>query len=725
MGLWGSIGLNQLGVDTGVLRPLFGFVFLSLVPGLLIAVIIGTKGMTPLEVALYSVGFSIASVMFVAFIANQLLPPLGITHPISLWPLMASMTVYVNVLILVALRRQSEDTRASPTHVWVDVIKRNVTGVLFLMLMPLLAILGATVMNARGDNTILLILLLLIAVLPLITVMARLIPQELHSLSIAVVALSLLWQTSMISNHIMGADIHAEFYYQNLVVSDGVWNPAIPSNLNSMLSITLLIPTFQILMNTDAATIFKVVYPALYALVPVSLFLVFRRQIRSDLAYLSTFFFMASQVFIAVMPLLARQEIAELFFVLSMLAFSPGGPTMAAKKFSAIVFGLAIVVSHYGLAYIFAILLFAGILLARIPRISRLGQRDTGLEEKIGAEIKAREDGSVRTTIVGFGYVALFVVFLLTWYLYTSAATPFAAVARIGGNIYSNLADTFNPGTRDPDVLLAIGLASPAIGSIQRYTYLFVQYAAQAFIVIGVGGLFANRPRYQFTAWFNGMVLGSASLLGTSIALPYFATAITAGRMYHISLFFLSPFFAIGGLSAARFLGGWRRPKWALDRGVLTFGPRAIIVVVLLLVPYLLLSTGFVSQVTGDTPLSASLSQSLDLPRFNDQEVSAEAWFAEHSESATSPVYGDLYSQYLLFEHLYPRAKVAWADTTSVTTPNNLYLRCRNVDDNLFFVQQGVGLHYQQFSNTAFYWSVVTLESKVFDNGCVELYSSN
>src|SRR2546427_2006510 len=170
LGLWGSMGLNQLGVDTGALRPLLGFVFLSFVPGLVMMVIIGTRGMTPLEVVLYSVGFSLASVMFVAFIANQLLPPVGITDPISLWPLMASMTIYVNVLILIALRAQSEDAGASLTQAWIDIVKRNVTGVLFLLLMPLLAVLGATLMNVRGDNTILLILLFLVALSPFIAV---------------------------------------------------------------------------------------------------------------------------------------------------------------------------------------------------------------------------------------------------------------------------------------------------------------------------------------------------------------------------------------------------------------------------------------------------------------------------------------------------------------------------------------------------------------------------
>src|SRR5438128_488881 len=85
--LWGAIGLEQLGIGVPLLRQGLGVIFLSFVPGLVIVNILGTRGLSLVEVLLYSVGFSLASVLLVSFAANEALPFLGVANPISFWPL--------------------------------------------------------------------------------------------------------------------------------------------------------------------------------------------------------------------------------------------------------------------------------------------------------------------------------------------------------------------------------------------------------------------------------------------------------------------------------------------------------------------------------------------------------------------------------------------------------------------------------------------------------------
>ena len=68
--LWGAIGLEQLGIGVPLLRQGLGVIFLSFVPGLVIVNILGTRGLSLVEVLLYSVGFSLASVLLVSFAAN-------------------------------------------------------------------------------------------------------------------------------------------------------------------------------------------------------------------------------------------------------------------------------------------------------------------------------------------------------------------------------------------------------------------------------------------------------------------------------------------------------------------------------------------------------------------------------------------------------------------------------------------------------------------------------
>ena len=150
----GLIGLAGLGFDVPGLRQIIGFIFLTFVPGILILRILKIHNVGLIESLLYSVGLSVAFVMFSGLFINFALPLVGISRPISVFPVATTLTIFTLILAAVAYRRdrgfsapaQPKSTRAlSPS-------------VLFLVLALIIAVFGALMVNYYQNNILLLIL---------------------------------------------------------------------------------------------------------------------------------------------------------------------------------------------------------------------------------------------------------------------------------------------------------------------------------------------------------------------------------------------------------------------------------------------------------------------------------------------------------------------------------------------------------------------------------------
>ena len=225
---------------------------------------------------------------------------------------------------------------------------------------------GATAMNAYGNNSVLLVLIVLIGSVPLLVGLTNVIPKGVYPIAVFTVALSLLWHQSLVSSYLTGWDINIEYYFEKLVQTRGYWDPTVSGQLNSMLSITVLPTAYSLFTGLDAIWVFKVIYPVLFALVPVALYLIFRDVFDEKTAFLGAFFFMAFYVFFTEMISVLRQEIAELFFALFFLLYLKQKTRSTAATLILIIFGFGVTVSHYGLSYLFLFFLLSAYLFVRI-----------------------------------------------------------------------------------------------------------------------------------------------------------------------------------------------------------------------------------------------------------------------------------------------------------------------------------------------------------------------
>lgn len=305
-----SILINSVGITIPFLREFLGFIYLTFVPGIIILRILKIHEIGSIETFLFSIGLSLATLMFTGFFMNYFYPFLGIKDPISFSYLIVSITVLIIFLCGLSFIRD----RGFSVPCFINIEHSISNQFMFLFSMPFFAIIAVYLMNSYQINFVLILLIGFIGLVALLVAFDK-IPRILYPFAVFVISISILYQTSLISNYIWGWDINTEYNVANFVLSSHWWNYTIlGSNVDSMLSVVILAPIYSLISNISLIWVFKIIYPFLLSLVPLGLFVVFQKQTNHKIAFFSCFLFISFFSFYFDLPQLARQEIAELFF---------------------------------------------------------------------------------------------------------------------------------------------------------------------------------------------------------------------------------------------------------------------------------------------------------------------------------------------------------------------------------------------------------------------------
>lgn len=232
LAMLGSIGLDFIGLEIPILRQVVGFVYLTFVPGIIILRFLKLHRLSATETVLLSAGLSISFLMFSGFFLNTILSLLNIDSPLSLWNVVIFITSLLVVLGILSCKMDSFSQYEMPPLE----IPRSA---FYLMLLPILSIIGTYFVNFHNNNILLLILIVLIVFIPVLIAFNRITP-ELYPLAVFTIAISLLFHKSLISLYLTGSDINTEYYFYKLVVNNAYWDLNIYQNVNAMLSIVIL-----------------------------------------------------------------------------------------------------------------------------------------------------------------------------------------------------------------------------------------------------------------------------------------------------------------------------------------------------------------------------------------------------------------------------------------------------------------------------------------------------
>ena len=562
-------------LDIPIARQVLGFLYFTFLPGFIILKLLKLDELDRVETVLFSVGLSVAFLMIAGLLVNEFYFLFGVSQPLSLMPLIITFNSLILIgAVLVYLRNENVQLFNS------DSLRISPFALLFVCL-PILSIVGATLVNAYDNNLILLFMIIAISLFFVIGVMSKkLLPPKFYPFAVIMIAIALLYHSSFISSHLVhfGSDLTGEYLAFKTTENGAFWNSTIPyfgglrtnvGRINAMLSVTVLPTVYSSLLNMDSVWMFKILYPLIFSLVPLGLYQLWQKRFGSKFAFISTFLFMAQQTFYTEMMGLNRQIVAELFFVLLLLIIFNIKTKPVNKRIFFIIFSFGLVTSHYGLAQI--VLFIISLTLIYLIVLNRPRK-------------------NVTVSMVVFFFVVMFL-----WYIYTTDSAVFDSILEFGEYVFRQLGDFLDPTSRGETVLRGLGLEVPP--SIWHTISRAFAYLTQAFIVIGFVELVTKRTRIHLEPEYFMFTSLAVAFLAALILVPGLANTMNMTRFYHIFLFFLAPLCVLG---AEIIMNVVSKRKTEMMVSILLLA---------VLVPYFLFQTGFVYEVTGNDSWSVPLSK--------------------------------------------------------------------------------------------------------------------
>lgn len=504
----GSISLNHFGIDIPLVRQIFGFLFLTFIPGYTILRILQIYKADKVEALLYAVGLSLLYIMSVDILINFILPLLGIKKPISLKPLLPLFdTTYL--LLFIWSYFKDENYREKNDTIGIGLKDVLDPQVLALVPLPILAMWGAYSMNEYINSVVILLIGCLFITLPLQKGSKRI-------FTLWIMSLALLYVYWMFSPHIWGADIYGEAYFSKLTLDNGYWNATIQRNLNSIPLVTLAIPTFSELFDISITYVFKVLMPFYISLLPISLYLLYYYYFTDNkVPILASILFFISDLYYKVDITAVRQVIAELYIVLLLIVITH----RRNKRVLMLFFIWAIIFSHYGSASIFFLMTIGVFVMSRI--------------------IKPKDN--INDNVIK-KVMFLYTAAMISWYLYVSNSSLLYTYGSLANVIIKAFSGILLPKTALNIVLIKTGL----IGRLYKVMYLITQ------ILIVVGFLYYFHTKKRGLGIFDYFSIMGMGIWGLMITVPFFAMFMDVWRTYHFSLLFTSCYFSIGVLVAQR-----------------------------------------------------------------------------------------------------------------------------------------------------------------------------
>jgi uncharacterized membrane protein len=437
--------------------------------------------------------------------------------------------------------------------------------------------------------------------------------RSLYPLIIFAASLSLVYHI-VLSSPSFGGDAHIEYGFSNLVLEKGIWDPSIMANSNNAVaSINILVPVLCQLNAMNVLQVFKIFYPIIFSLIPLGLYSVLRRQIEPDLAFLSAYFYVSVRFFYTWVSEYIKQGFAMFFLMLIILILTSKAKRNIASELMLVLFSFSLVISHYGVSYLFLIFI-------PIAYFFQLFFEKQGLDRSFGS------------------YAPLYIVLTVSWYMYVSSGYTFELIVGLGERIILNIHELFNPETSDTLALLVS--EKPFLSkTILKGLYLLTN----AFIALGLMTFIYNKLivgkdlSWNLNANYVSFSIPSISFLAASL-LPYVTKrGLAIDRAYCILLLFLAPFCIIGFVSILKVM------RRFLGRNIDAVKALAIFFAI-----FLLFNSGWVTEVAGEKDVgSVAISQarikssgtpyekaSLYNVYFEEEDIASAIWLSEHRASS-------------------------------------------------------------------------------------------
>jgi uncharacterized membrane protein len=674
-----------------IVRQVLGFLYLTFVPGIIILKFLGVENLSLADVSALSVGLSLAFLMFVGLLLNELFPLIGFLYPLSTNVLIPMLSLIITLLCVVYYFKPKKNDEG--INIRLFLLDKLVLLILICLL--ILGVCGTLLMNVNSENLFLLLFFFLVPVVfSTVLILRQKFRLDILPITLLITYIAILMTTWLTTGYIFGYDSHLEFYSFKITDNSSIWNPVRSvveiDKGNAMLSITVLPTIYSKVMDLEAAWIFKIVYPLLAAFVPFALYQFFRLRFKREAAFLGVFLFIIHSID----GLGSIKEwIATIFYVLLFFVIFNDKIQWSKRKILFIVFAGALVVSHYSKSYIFMFILIS------IWAISFIFKK------------------SAKVTL---NMTLIFACMAFVWYIFTLQAVTFEALLRTADNIYRNLtSEFFNPESRGPTVMTALGLIGPPtyLHMLSRvFFYLTVLLLLVGFISVGLK-FWKEKSEYEYFI----LVCINVGLIAMTIILPELAPSYTIGRFYRTALIVLGPLCFFGGEEIIANLHRLRLA--ALQRKI-----SALFLTCAVLMPFFLFQTGFFYEVAKVEcwiiPLSGYRMPPSEVsgPLLYGVDVYGAVWLSRYTDKA-SAIYADgvawdrALTSYGLID--YGRFRALGNTTRTLEIGSLIYLRRLNIVHGVM-----IGGYVPQW-NTSDLQPLLDMQNIVYSNGGCLIYKNS
>jgi len=332
------------------IRSLLGLIILCILPGYLICVLFEIKKVTDIyENFLYSIGISIVFDLLFGLLMNSLLPLFGL-NPLSFQNIQSAFFVIVLVLLalILYLQKVPEISFNFPKFLKIEKILLSIT---FAMLSCIL--IGIYLINYNITNLFLIFSFFLIPMLLIfLIIFYNNSIKHIYPFIILLISFSLLMTLELRSNYIIGIDMHEEYYFFISTLSHALWIPDPLYLLSASISISILPTIFEIFLDIDPQLLFKILYPLLFSIVPLIIYVIARNYLDELLAVFASCYYMFQALFISSQDT-SRTPIGIFFFALAILILCNNELQNWKKYMLFMLFIAGTILSHYTSALIF------------------------------------------------------------------------------------------------------------------------------------------------------------------------------------------------------------------------------------------------------------------------------------------------------------------------------------------------------------------------------------
>ncbi len=333
------------------------YIYMLVTPGLFILPLVSSKKFPFALGVAFSVALTVFLLMISGLIVNTILPLLGNAIPLTTLPLLVAFDIIILSLFSInALLNKEVPILPLNYNKFSRVLLK------FVMVLPVIAYIGALVLNNNGSNIPNMIVLASIFVLiPVIIFNNKKIDEDVLPIILYITALTFLLMNSLRGWFVTGHDILLEQHVFVLTNTMHLWSmEAFRDPYNACLSLTIL-PTFiQNLLHVDNNNVFKILFQFICAFPVVIVYYMNKKYTKSMVAFLTGLVFITFPSYMVDMAFLNRQGLAFLFF--SLVVFTALNPDYFKKHVKIILmftFGIGMILSHYSTSYV-AVALFIG-----------------------------------------------------------------------------------------------------------------------------------------------------------------------------------------------------------------------------------------------------------------------------------------------------------------------------------------------------------------------------